>query len=109
MVQHFGGHMYRLKEIPTHVMSDAKKDYNYVSRKRGKDTSYRLSNVKGLLSFAKENGYNTETFKTKFLRKHAMSTLDVPGEGTIKDEANNDVYIVGWKLIDLESPTEELE
>ena len=101
--------MYRLKEIPTHVMSDAKKDYNYVSRKRGKDTSYRLSNVKGLLSFAKENGYNTETFKTKFLRKHAMSTLDVPGEGTIKDEANNDVYIVGWKLIDLESPAEELE
>ena len=109
MVQHFGGHMYRLKEAPTHVMSDAKKDYTYVSRKRGKDTVYRIANAKGLLDFAKENGYNTETFKTKFLRKHAMSTLDVAGEGTIKDEANNDVYIVGWRLVDMETPSEELE
>jgi hypothetical protein len=90
-------------------MSDAKKDYSYVSRKRGKDTVYKIANAKGLLDFAKENGYNTETFKTKFLRKHAMSTLDVAGEGTIKDEANNDVYIVGWRLVDMESAIEETE
>ena len=110
MVQYFGGNMYRLKETPTQVISDTEKDYRYTSRKRGSESVvYTIKDVKGLVNFAIKNGYNTDRFMTEFLRESAMSTLDQTGGGKIKDEANNDVYIVGWRLIDLKAPAEEVE
>ena len=101
MVQYFGGNMYRLKEQPTYVMSDAESDYDYVSRKRGKNTVYKLIPGKqSLTDYAKKNGYSTQDFKDAFLRAHAMTTIDSTGCGKCKDEANSDVYIVGWKMVD---------
>ncbi len=101
LVQYFGGHMYRLKEEPTRVMSDDASDYDYVERKRGKSIGYRLvPGKKSLIEYAQEVGYNTDTFKSKFLRRYAMSTIDSTGCGKKKDEINSDVYIVGWKMVD---------
>lgn len=103
LVQYFGGHMYRLKEEPTAVISDDKSDYDYIERKYGKNKNvgYRLvPGSKSLIEFAQENSYNTETFKSKFLRRYAMTTIDSTGCGKKKDEGNADVYIVGWKMVD---------
>ena len=101
MVQYFGGNMYRLKEQPTYIMSDAESDYDYVSRKRGKNTVYKLIPGKqSLTDYAKKNGYSTQDFKNAFLRAHAMTTIDSTGCGKCKDDANSDVYIVGWKMVD---------
>lgn len=101
MVQYFGGHMYRLKEQPTYIMSDAETDYAYVSRKRGKNVVYRLIPGKqSLTEYARKNGYSTQDFKASFLREHAMTTIDSTGCGKCKDEGNSDVYIVGWKMVE---------
>jgi hypothetical protein len=100
MVQYFGGHMYRLKEEPTNVMSDAKPDYEYFSKRRGKNTVYTLVASESLTEFARDNHFDTNMFRNKFLRKHAMTTIDSTGCGKRKDELNGDVYIVGWRLVD---------
>ena len=101
MVQYFGGHMYRLKEQPTYIMSDAETDYAYVSRKRGKNVVYKLIPGKqSLTEYARKNGYSTQDFKASFLREHAMTTIDSTGCGKCKDEGNSDVYIVGWKMVE---------
>lgn len=92
---YFGGHMYRLKEEPSDGL------YEYVQRRRHHDIRYRLiMRSKNPIEFAQESGYNTETFRSKFLRRNAIATLDQGGEG-IKDECNDDVYIVGWKIEDI--------
>jgi hypothetical protein len=101
LVQYFGGKMYRLKEEPTAVISDEKPDYDYTDRKKGKNIVYRLvPGSKSLIEYARENNYNTETFKAKFLRQYAMTTIDSTGCGKKKDEGNSDVYIVGYKMVD---------
>jgi hypothetical protein len=91
--KYFGGHMYRLKEEPPDEL------YNYSARKRGKNVVYRLITGKDLIDYAQENGYSTDAFRSKFLRQHAITTIDSTGIGIKKDEGNADVYIVGWKLI----------
>ena len=100
MVQYFGGHMYRLNEIPTQVISDSKPDYKYEPIRRGKNVAHKLIQSESLINFAKINGFDTRTFQTKFLRKHAMTTIDSTGSGKCKDENNEDVYIVGWRLVE---------
>lgn len=100
MVQYFGGHMYRLKEESTHVISDTEPDYEYNMIKRGKNVVHLLQQNKSLIDFAKDNSFNTALFQSKFLRKHAMTTIDSSGCGKCKDESNRDVYIVGWKMIE---------
>jgi hypothetical protein len=93
--------MYRLKEEPTAVITDDKPDYEYIETKKGKAVAYRLvPGSKSLIEYAKENNYNTEAFKAKFLRQYSMSTIDSTGCGKKKDRNDSDVYIVGYKMVD---------
>lgn len=101
LVQYFGGHMYRLKETPTYVMSDEEADYTYIERKSGNIVRHKLdTRNKSIIEYAQRNKFNTERFKATFLRSYAMTTIDSAGDGKCKDENNGDVYIVGWRLVE---------